>query len=202
MGPTEAPVPPCWAGNQDNCVRELTKTLLSEKMSLVQQIDEDNNLTLGALVNATAVFGTSKIDAARTKGFRLVKSTYRMVMSGKTDTEGPIMIGVCANVPAASDLAEFLSNDPQSPQSEEERNASWFIKTLALIARNQVEIPAGPNLVNAMAWMEFEVSYGKNGWSIPSGSALNLFAFNAGSTLTTGTVFLWHAEHFGVWLRD
>ncbi len=171
-------------------------------MALVQQIDEDNNLTLGALGGAAAAFGTSKIDAAREQGFRLVRSTFRIVMSGKTDTEGPIMIGVCANVPDVGALAAYLANDPSGISAADLRSDNWFVKVIGLIARNQVEIPNGPGIGNGMPWMEIEISYGKNGWSIPEGSALNLFAFNAGSTLTTGTVFLWNAEHFGVWLKD
>jgi len=166
-------------------------------MVLEQQFDEDHNVTLGALSGAAAIFGASKIDAGREQGFRLVKSNVTVSFTGKTASEGPISFGVCCNVPTAAELASVLVNDPQGSSSNKKRADNWFIKPLGVISLLATATDAQNNIE-----MTFEISYGKNGWSIPEGSALNYYAFNMGSALTTGTVIIISAEHFGVWLRD
>ncbi len=167
--------------------------------NLVQLFDEDNNITLGALAGAAAIFGASKIDAGREQGFRIMKSRLFISMTGKTATEGPILLGVCANIPTAADLAGLLALNPQDISDNPERADNWFVKMLDQIGLETVSYPNNPMVLKTPS---YSISYGRNGWSIPEGSALNYFAFNAGASLTTGTVFLIAAEHFGVWLRD
>jgi len=165
-----------------------------------QQFDEDHSIVLGALVNATAIFGASKIDAAREQGFRLVMSRISMKLTGKTTAEGPILIGICANVPDVASLKAYLENDPQGRSSDDAKGNNWFVKLLFQIPLAATENGSNADLADNQSM--FEVKYGKNGWSIPEGSALNYFAWNMGSTLTTGAVITIAAEHFGIWLKD
>ncbi len=127
-----------------------------------------------------------------------MKSDIFVELDGKTSTEGPIILGCCANIPTAAELGTLLANDPQGISSDDARAKNWFVKFLAIVGR---AVTAFPTAAGLEPW-HFTVSYGKNGWSIPEGSQWQLFAFNMGSALTTGAVFLYAAEHFGIWLRD
>ncbi len=163
-----------------------------------QQIDDDNSITLGTLGAATAVFGTSKIDASRAQGFRLIMSRIAAKLTGKTTAEGPLMFGICANVPTVEALKAYLENDPQGKSSDDAKASNWFVKILGQIPLAATEDTSEHFGTDSMT----EIKYGKNGWSIPEGSALNYFAFNMGSALTTGAVITICAEHYGVWLND
>ncbi len=167
-----------------------------------QQFDHDQNITLGALVAATAIFGASKIDATREQGFRLIMSRISMALLGKTTGQGPIMFGICCNVPSVGNLKEYIENDPQGASSKTEKAKNWFVKVLGQIPLAAIEDGNAGNGWTMLKQSVVEVKYGKNGWSIPEGSALQYFAYNMGSTLTTGAVITIAAEHFGVWLKD
>ncbi len=164
-----------------------------------QQFDIDASITLGALGAATAVFGTSQIDGSREQGFRLIMSRITARLTGKTGSEGPLVWGICCNVPSVADLKTYLENDPQGSSANPEKGRNWFVKLLG-----QIPLQASASLDTSSDVMRNveEVKYGKNGWSIPEGSAFNYFVFNMGSALTTGAVITISAEHFGVWLKD
>ncbi len=165
-----------------------------------QQFDHDSNITFGALVAATVAFGNSKMDAARAQGFRLIMSRITAKLTGKTTAEGPLMFGICCNVPTVAELKAYLENDPQGISSDDAKGKNWFVKILGQIPLAAVsDSDVGFRLLEADI---VEVKYGKNGWSIPEGSFFNYFVYNMGSTLTTGGVITIAAEHFGVWLKD
>ncbi len=168
-------------------------------MPLEQQFDPDQTIVLDTLAAATAIFGVSKIDASRAQGFRVAKSRIFIAMSAKTNAEGPILVGVSCNVATVTALKNIIEADPQNRNANIARGKGTYVRILGMIGFNQLAFPGdGEPLQPAM-----EISYGKNGWSIPEGQKLDYWAFNIGSgSLTTGTVINIAAEHFGVWLND
>ncbi len=167
-------------------------------MALEQVFDDDGVLTLATLGANTAILSTSKIDSGRLQGMRVVESELSYDVVGKTATEGPIVIGVCCNM-TATEVANALVADPGDKNRDTNRGKGTYIKVLGMIGRSVTGIPgATPDALLAM----MKISYGKNGWSVPEGKNLALFAYNMGAALTTGTVLNWFASHFGVWLRD
>ncbi len=171
-------------------------------MSLVQQFDNDEALTLGTLGGNDLILQNSLIDGNRAQGFRIVKSQFYFNLTGKTQAEGPIMVGIAANV-AANKVELIIENDPQNVNEQgDERGRGVFVKALFMIGLLTTSIPGGA-AGGPTVGLEREVNYGKNGWSIPEGQALSVWAYNMQSgALTAGTVISWFAEHFGVWLRD
>ncbi len=171
-------------------------------MSLVQQFDNDEVLTLSTLAGNDLISADTLIDGSRSQGFRIVKSNFFFNVTGKTQAEGPVMVGVAANLGSAK-LELIIENDPQSVnEQDEDRGRGVFIMPLFMLGLLTTSLPAGA-AGGPQTGLPVDVSYGKNGWSIPEGEALFIWAYNMQSgALTTGTVISWFAEHFGVWLRD
>ncbi len=164
---------------------------------LKQQFDADANLTLGALGGNDVIAQNSSIDGSRAQGFRIMKSEIFMTLTGKTTAEGPIIWGVACNMDAA-EIEAAMEADPQDRNADDSRGEGTFIKILDVIGLVEVTRPTTNSLNSPL----FKVSYGRNGWSIPEGQNLSFWAMNVGAALTSGTVLLFSAEHFGVWLRD
>ncbi len=171
-------------------------------MSLVQQFDHDRSLALGTLGANTAILSNTLIDSGRENGFRVTHSKFHFSMTAKTTTEGPIMVG-CSVALTAAEIKAAIEADPQRSNAEDSRPPNTYIKTLFLMGVGQQEFPGSGG--SGMGFMKggIDVSYGKNGWSVPEGSGLAVWAYNMDSgALTTGCIIHWFAEHFGVWLRD
>lgn len=152
--------------------------------------------TLGA---GASIVQSSLIDAARENGFRLTKSRIWITMTGKTAGEGPISFGVAINLPNAASLDNLMNADPQDSKADISRGQGVFVQVLGKFG---LLVTAYPSQDQGLSQM-FEISYGKNGWSVPEGRALLVWARNHDSSaLTTGTIMEFTAEHFGVWLRD
>ncbi len=151
-------------------------------------------MALSTLGTNDAISVATKVDNTRLRGYRMIKSIFHFGVTGKTATEGPIIVGVAINM-SAGDIEKAMEADPQSPSEDDARGIGGFIKTLFMLDNPATVWPVG---FNGM----IEVSYGKNGWSCPQGQAVTVFAYNTASTLSTGTIIQWVAEHFGVWLRD
>ncbi len=173
-------------------------TFRGEKIALVQQFDLDVLLTLGTLGANTVIVASSQIDSGRENGIRVTKSRLWWELTGKTTAEGPIVFGVAANFADAAAIKVAIEADVQSSVANDLRGDGTFLKILGAVGLAPSAFPNNDMGIRPM----FEISYGKNGWSIPEGQSLVYWAFNAGSALTTGTVFIITAEHFGVWLRD
>ncbi len=168
-------------------------------MSLVQQFDIDLSVALSTLGAGVAIAADTKIDASRENGFRLVKSDVHMTMSGKTTAEGPLVVGLAGNFASLQEVTDVLDNDPQSRNADMKRGKGTFLKILGTIGLVPTTIPSSDTGVG----IHFEISYGKNGWSIPEGQKVFFWVRNNDSSaLTTGTVVQFTAEHFGVWLND
>ncbi len=167
-------------------------------MVLVQQFDADLLLTLGALAASTTITVNSSIDASRLQGFRVVKSELKVTMTGKTTAEGPITFGVAANFESAAEINAALEADPQGRASDDSRGKGTFLMILDSIGLVPTVFPASDEGVGK----SYTISYGKNGWSIPEGRNLQFWARNQGANLSSGTLLIFVATHFGVWLND
>ncbi len=169
-------------------------------MALIQQFDFDGTLSLGTLAANTAVSAFTNIDPSRAQGWRAVMSEWLFSMSGKTTAEGPIIFGIACNM-TAPEIELALESDPQNKNDSDNRGDGTYIKSLGTIGLLVTDFPSAfhePKSDDKMI-----VKYGKNGWSIPEGEALSVWAYNqGGAPLTTGTNLCWFAEHFGVWLND
>ncbi len=168
-------------------------------MALVQQFEVDTLLTVGALAASDLIsVESSQIRADRENGFRLVKSRIFVTMTGKTTAEGPITIGLAANFETDQAIEDALEALPASSKSNVSRGKGTFIMILDQIGLVPTVFPASDEGVGK----HYEVSYGKNGWSVPEGSNLRYWARNQGANLSSGTLLIFVAEHFGVWLHD
>ncbi len=128
-----------------------------------------------------------------------MKSRITVTVTGKTTAEGPIQFGVECNFADAVAVQAVLDADPQKRTDDNARGAGTFLMILDKVGLVPTVMPASDEGFGKV----YEISYGKNGWSIPEGSALNYWAKNNDSSaLTTGTAFQIDAEHFGVWLND
>ncbi len=170
-------------------------------MSLVQQFDIESTITLGTLAANTAILGVSQIDAAREQGFRITRSRILFSVIGKSagTSEGPLILGVCLNVPTVAALEAIIEADPQGMSSAVLRAKNAYVRIIGLVGEfiSSLPLTGDDDIQHAV-----EIDYGKNGWSIPEGSALNYWVFNKGNALTTGGFIKITAEHFGVWLKD
>ncbi len=166
---------------------------------LRQQFDVNQSVTLGALAAGIIVKDASQIDSARLQGFRIVKSRFFITMTGKTTAEGPLLFGVACNFPDVTAIKSALEADPQGKTANDLRGEGTYLRLLDTVGLVPTVFPSSDEGTGKM----YEVSYGKNGWTIPEGRELALFFMNQDSSaLTTGTAFHWEAEHFGVWLND
>ncbi len=170
-------------------------TLRGEKIALEQQFDENFSLAVGALGNLDVIAANSQIDASRAQGFRITKSKMLFTYEAKTTAEGPLVVGIAMNVTAAG-IEAAIEADPQSRNADNAKGEGVFIKPLFILPKPATELAADSQR------LEFEMSYGKNGWSIPEGQDFKVWVYNLGAALTSGTIVRMFAEHFGLWLRD
>ncbi len=159
--------------------------------------DSNVQFNLGTLATVTAIKGQSKIDASRENGLRLKKMWSAMDIRGKTGAqdEGPIIMGICVDS-TITEIAEFFSSDPQKyndPDLSEKSNRKvfpiWFIPQLVTAINDNV---------GAVLFRNMRIP----SWTIPEGSALEYFAFNAGAALTSGAQVSITSVFVGEWLRD
>lgn len=155
---------------------------------------DDINLTLGTLNTDTAIQVASKIDNAREQGFRVLKTEYFVTVSGKTNDEGPIVVGLAHNL-STTEIEEAIQADPQGskalhrPENEQATRPVWPLKMIPATVVGQEDHIVGKDEV-------------KLNWSCPEGTTLQWFAYNFSTQLTTGTIVHIFAKHFGVWLKD
>ncbi len=157
-------------------------------------VHDSNVITLGTLAANTSIISQSNIDSGRESGFRLLKTEYHIEVGGKTDNEGPIIVGLSHNLSVAEIKGTFEA-DPAShpgiarPENEAALRPVWPLFSAAVFIANNANSPY---------WRTF-----KPLWSSPEGSSMNWFAHNSDSSaLTTGAKVFINAKHFGVWLND
>ncbi len=159
---------------------------------------DDIVITLGALGANSVAITASKIDAARENGFRVIKTQYWIDWQGKTAVEGPVIVGYAFGMDANA-ISATISSDPQSSNLDfvdgETKNPVFPMELIPFASTDGGGATPGQG--------GFTMGEVVPRWSVPEGSNLNWFARNLGGAgMTTGTVVLIFAKHFGVWLRD
>ncbi len=157
-------------------------------------------LTVGALAAQSAASTGTKIDAARLQGVQIKKVKYAVSWTGKTSTEGPIVVGLSKDI-SNTELAEFHTADPQRrndpDESEQAERAVYPIGVLHEQAsaigpeETSIEFTQLRQLVDFPRWMVYE------------GSTISVYAFNEDSnTLTAGMIINFWSWFSGEWLSD
>lgn len=166
-------------------------------MSELAILHEVITITVGALASQTAVLGSSKIDASRENGFRIMKTEYEIDYRGKTASEGPVEIGFAYNQ-SATLIGETLADDPQSRVEDENAGETKRpVYPLEMVPYNVTnKHGTNPTVPTALRSMTAR-------WSIPEGNKFDAYAYNwGGGALTTGMTITIRCKHYGVWLRD
>ncbi len=154
-------------------------------------------LALGALAQNAVVVSQTPIDSARENGFRVDKIRYAIEYRNKTDTEGPIQIGLSKQDVSAADIAAALVADPQGQfDTDQNQVTDRAIMPMAMITRSGTSSPAEIGLVHYRSvnwpWKRIEEGEGLNWWA----------ANRDGTTLTTGCSVLIFGSYIGEWMRD
>ncbi len=140
-----------------------------------------DTIAVGALATLSVATAALNIDGNRLQGVRLKQFKYAPSISAKTNTEGPLIIGLSVGLSAA-EIAEALLADPQGIMDEpagERGNRRVF--PLFTVGRNQNASGDAGTQINAYRNVRFP-------WKeIPEGVNMFWFAMNLDtSTLTTG----------------
>ncbi len=168
----------------------------------ILQFDELVTLTLGTLGANTSILANTKIDGSRDQGFHLIWVKIAGFARGKTSGEGPVLVGICCNLDAAT-LAAILTDDIQSSTAPTSTGpGSWYYPIVSLgldlVEGNIHGDMGGVQVQNTSPMRKIPVK-----WTIPEGSTFNTFAHNLTSgALTTGTLIGFTMQYFGAWLRD
>ncbi len=134
---------------------------------------------------ASIVDTYGKFDNTREQGFRIKKMRVNMQYVGKTDGEGPLIIGFCDADLTAGEVSEYFASDPQSefgtPAME---TVKRHVYPVWVIQKDGTETVAASGKIHYTSirypWKE-----------IPEGAALQVFAHAPNDTMTTGmSVFL------------
>ncbi len=162
----------------------------------MQQVlhDKVGLITLGALAALdVATIDATRIDGGHLQGMRIKRFKFGMEISGKTDGEGPILVGAAVGLTAA-EIEEALEADPQGSNDTDARDkANRKVFPLMMIPRINI-IPSGPVPLIDVPW-PFK--------TIPEGVGLVIWAYNMSSgALTTGTTIQTWMTFVTEWLRD
>ncbi len=150
------------------------------------------NEAMGALAADTVLRATSRIDAGRLQGFRLLRTEYHVAARNMTSEDGPIHFGLAVDLSVA-EILECLNADPQRSNdvnlSEQAKRPVFPMGILFKDGDGN-----GQSVVSGVS---------KIGWSVPEGVSLFWYFHNMDlNTITTGTIVSIIAKHFGVWLKD
>ncbi len=153
-------------------------------------------MAIGTLGGLAALNVSTKVDAARDQGFRVVKAQTAVCWDNKTTGEGPIIVGFSANQ-SSTGVEECMEADPQNPNTDgggqdqfRANRACWPIAIINLTETNG-------RLANG-AFVDIPIK-----WSMPEHGDFDVWAYNnSPSPLTTGTLITVAFKLFGVWLRD
>ncbi len=160
------------------------------KLSFVY--DESLIVSLASLTANDAVIGTSKIDAAREHGFRIVKTEGWIMLKGGIVNEFAIF-GMAPWTMTAAEIEEGIEADPQSmfevPETEQSSRPTF---PMAVIGGAAAQARQSAHFENNIPW------------SYPEGSSLQYWFYNPddNSWSAGSQEAIIFAKHTGVWLRD
>ncbi len=174
------------------CLSRSDKMASFSKNNMAQVLHERQAITLSTLAALDAISTVSLIDTAKENGFRILRTEWFIRLKGVANGEGPILVGMAANLSAA-EVEVTIESDPQAADTPVDgHNANRPVWPLGILENDGVG--SAPSARQGVL---------KPQWSIPEGSFLNWWAYNLdGTALTTGGEVIIYAKHFGVWLRD
>jgi len=149
------------------------------------------NLSLGTLAQDTAILANTKIDDSRFQGCVPREVDYHVDFVGKTVNEGPIAIGLSVGMTIA-EISEYFLADPQRlkdpADAEKSQRPVLVLDVLGRRRTASLELP----------WLTKKWP----GWWVREQVGLDVFAFNFGAALTTGTNATVTMQIRGDWLND
>ncbi len=166
--------------------------------NLVIQNDLAADIALSTLAARTALQVSAQF-VAITATFLMKRVKYFLKISGLTDGEGPILVGLARGDMSAGEISAALV----------ERNTAGPTDTTQSLTED-VSFSIHQNSVrmgkqdgdSTNVYFDYEFSLGK-GVPWGEGAGWQLFVFNAdNAALTTGAVIKGIAQYWGVWLRD
>ncbi len=155
-------------------------------------------LTLGALAAESTAVTPLNLDTAKEQESSIKKVKAHWSFYGKTQNEGPILVGFSAGLTGA-EITEAIRADPTSftdaSKFEEARRRLYPWATINWAATTR----AGENTPDAeLKWLR---NFPK--WDIIERSALSFFTHNCGSgALTTGTNVNYETRITQEWIKD
>ncbi len=165
-------------------------------------VDNSLVLNLGTLGSKAAIQLNTKIDGSRRQGCKISKVKASFNWKAKTNDEGPILVGLAANL-SQTEVAEMLTADPQQyedPGASEEGNRRVFpIWVIPKKGADQWQSTFANQ--DALGYRMADV--GLPSWTLNEDEALTWWAFNADSAaLTTGTRLEFTDIIVTTWERD
>lgn len=142
-----------------------------------QQVIYGNTFkSLGTLGAEAALSDDTKIDAARAQGCRIKQLKAVMHYYGKTDANGPVIVGFATGLTSDAEIAEAFKADPVGsndvPATEHSNRKIFPIWVIPITG------PAESGVDNDSLMLK-EVHFP---WKeIPEGVALKMFVFNEGA---------------------
>ncbi len=159
-----------------------------------QKIYSFQNLGLGTLGAATALIGSTKIDATRLQGAKIKDIFGAFHWDGKTSGDGPVYFGFCNGL-STSEIAAVFAADPQSQD-----DPSGDAANQRLIVIGQMGIIEQNDLIEDDHWHKL---MWPTSWEIREGETFDIFAFNReGSALATGTTLRFNGMLNTEWRQD
>ncbi len=165
---------------------------------MAQMRSYDNAIiTLSTLASGAVLGGALKIDAARENGVRLEKMKAQMSFRGKTDGQGPVVVGLAHVDLSDTEIAECFAADAQKPvDTPDSERVMRKVFPIWMIGKAELSSISGRG-TNEYIEIAFP-------WkTIREGSGLKWFAINLDSgSLSTGTVIEIVSVTIGEWLLD
>ncbi len=154
--------------------------------------DQFTSSAPGSLGSQDLTTIASKIDAARTRGFRVLKLKGHAHVAFM-DSDEHIVFGVAGPGLSGAEIEEAIESDPQSPQDNVNIELSMRPVWPLGILGGSTDLGGSPSA-------SFEETIR---WSFPQGQAMLWWVYNTtASTLNVSTTFSVVCKIFGVWLRD
>ncbi len=159
-----------------------------------QKVYSFQTITLSTLAAATAMIGSTKIDATRLQGAKISDIFGRFSWAGKTVGEGPVYYGFSQGL----SLTEIQNVFAADPQSQDDPNGDQAMQRLIVVGEMSLNDAAGLDVDDHWHKIMWPSS-----WEVIEGSTFDVFVFNRdGSALTTGAVLKFNGMLNTEWRQD
>ncbi len=160
-------------------------------------VHDEGTSNLSTLGQQTVLLESTKLDGSRTQGTRLLAVRGLIALSGKTSGDGPLIVGFSMGL-SITQVKEWVENDPQR------KSAAVEMEIASRRAWPVVHFPSGvttssttPSPPDSMYQRYFVPS-----WNIFESDNLQLFTYNYGGALNTGSIVRWALSFKLRWIID